>query len=118
MSTITRFDLEGHNRFSHRSGFYVGDAGKFEDIVNFWNLRAANLGVLFFDPAHEARFKALRDSYVKILEENGEHLSEPIPPVWVWSAKKDPGIYAKDFGKKGVNFPATIAHFLPTVDFP
>jgi len=28
------------------------------------------------------------------------------------------GIYAKDFGKKGANFPATIAHFLPTVDFP
>src|SRR5712692_1163068 len=61
-STITRFELEGHNRFGHRSGFYIGDASKFEDIVNFWNLRAANLGVLFFDPAHEGRFKALRDS--------------------------------------------------------
>jgi hypothetical protein len=25
-STVTRFELEGHNRFSHRSGFYIGDA--------------------------------------------------------------------------------------------
>jgi hypothetical protein len=116
-SAITRLELEGHNKFGHRSGFYIGDASKFEDIVNFWNLRAANLGVLFFDPAYEVRFKALRDSYVKSLEENGDKLTLT-PPVSVWSAKEYPDINGKDFGEKGVIFAGRIAHFLPPVDFP
>jgi hypothetical protein len=117
-SAITRFELEGYNRFGHRSGFYVGDATNFEDIVNFWNLRAANLGVLFFAPAHEPRLKGLRDSFVKFLEGSESQLSDPTPPVWAWSVSGEPPINPKDFGKNGFISGAAIARFLPSVDFP
>ena len=118
-SKITMLELEGHNRFSRRCGFYIGDAGSFEDIVNFWNLRAAAQGVLFFDPKREARFKALRDSYVKFLEdERNEDDRLGLPPVSVWSAKQDPEINGKDFGEKGVIIAGTIARFLTPEDSP
>src|SRR5262249_20299443 len=47
--------------------FYVGDAQNFDDIVNFWNLRASDIELLFFDPAHTGRLAPLRDAYLKAL---------------------------------------------------
>jgi hypothetical protein len=117
-SAITRFELEGHNRFGHRSGFYVGDANNFEDIVNFWNLRSANLAVVFFDPAHEERFKAIRDSFVQFLDGNEPELNDTTPPVWVWSVGGNPPINPQEFGKKGFISATAIARFLPSIDFP
>lgn len=37
-------------------GFYVGSATNFDDLVAYWNLRAANIDVMFVDPAHIGRF--------------------------------------------------------------
>jgi hypothetical protein len=40
-------------------GFYVGDCCSFDDILTFWNLRAAGAGVAFVDPKHLHRFGEL-----------------------------------------------------------
>ncbi|MGA9391935.1 MAG: hypothetical protein WBV69_15995 [Candidatus Sulfotelmatobacter sp.] len=44
-------------------GFYVGSANDFDDIVNYWNLRASDLQVLFLDPSHAERMKQLRRAH-------------------------------------------------------
>lgn len=36
-------------------GFYVGRAGCFDDLVTFWNLRAADIALEFFDERYAAR---------------------------------------------------------------
>jgi hypothetical protein len=41
-----------------RPGFYIGDADNFMDLVNFWNLRAADIGLVFIDPRYTERLKA------------------------------------------------------------
>lgn len=41
------------------SGFYYGDGSNLDDLVAFWNLRAADLGLLFVDRTHAARFAQL-----------------------------------------------------------
>lgn len=37
-------------------GVYVGDAQNIEDVVHFWNIRAAGSELLFYDPAFATRF--------------------------------------------------------------
>lgn len=37
-------------------GFYSGDLGNLEDLVCFWNLRAADIPVMFVDPKHVDRY--------------------------------------------------------------
>jgi hypothetical protein len=48
-------------------GVYWGSLQTFEDVVNFWNLRAADLDLVFFDPAHEGRLSQIADAYVQVL---------------------------------------------------
>ena len=38
-------------------GFYVGEADNFTDLVNFWNLRAADIALSFFDLRHADRLR-------------------------------------------------------------
>jgi hypothetical protein len=52
------------------AGFYVGTANEFSDIVNCWNLRAADLDIIFFDPAAEVRLRGLKDAYLTALRED------------------------------------------------
>jgi len=75
-SALTAFGLDWSG-FSPRgdAGFYIGDAGSFDDLINFWNLRAANLDLLFYDLAHKGRLEALKDAYV------AELLKRPADPV-------------------------------------
>lgn len=69
-SALSRFDL-----WRDRSpnwdfpGLYVGEANDFGDVVNFWNLRAASVEVLFFDPGHEARLGEMARAYLKLVRE-------------------------------------------------
>ena len=53
-------------------GVYWGSLQAFEDVVNFWNLRAADLDLVFYDPAHEGRLSQLVESYVRVLSARQE----------------------------------------------
>lgn len=44
-------------------GVYVGDADNFDDLVNFWNLRAAGASLFFYDPRYSERQAQALDSY-------------------------------------------------------
>jgi hypothetical protein len=50
-------------------GFYAGRADDFQDIVNYWNLRAAGLNLMFLDPAHAERLAPLRESHSEFIKQ-------------------------------------------------
>ena len=45
-------------------GFYAGKAGEFEDVVNYWNLQASDLNVIFLDPSYTERMKQIRSAHI------------------------------------------------------
>ena len=65
-SRLTADDLEPDGP-SPDHGVYVGDSENFDDLVNFWNLRAAGSGVVFFDPRHTKRFGELLENHKRWL---------------------------------------------------
>jgi hypothetical protein len=61
-SRLTAVDLDADEP-GPDNGIYVGDADNFEDLVNFWNVRAAGAGLIFYDPRHAARLTGLLDAH-------------------------------------------------------
>jgi len=61
-SRLTAVDLDA-DESGPDNGIYVGDADNFDDLVNFWNIRAAGAGIVFYDPRHAARLTPLLDSH-------------------------------------------------------
>jgi hypothetical protein len=59
ISFLSRFGLQAHYGIPagwDHPGFYSGDAGNLNDLVTYWNLRAANIPILFVDPNHIGRY--------------------------------------------------------------
>lgn len=52
------------------AGFYVGDSGNFDDLSEFWNLRAAGKDLWFYDPAHAERLNAFKENLILYLKEH------------------------------------------------
>jgi len=91
---MPRYSLSGFNRLyvdqhyivrNHRNapGFYMGDASNFDDLVNYWNLKAADILLLFFDHAHADRLTHFREFWLGQLPQfmrpnEGHHR----PAVW------------------------------------
>lgn len=69
-SDLTGVDLNW-DRSPHQTtiGFYVGSANDFADVVNYWNLRASDLAVIFLDPAHLDRLNLLKESHSDFIRE-------------------------------------------------
>jgi hypothetical protein len=69
LSTLTGHMLEWEIPPRHAyAGLYVGSPTKFEDIVNFWNIRATDAQVFFFDPAQEQRLGKSMDQFLQDLD--------------------------------------------------
>jgi hypothetical protein len=99
-SEISSFELQ-RSRIPrwNQAGFYVGVASEFSDIVNFWNLRAADLDVIFFDPAAQTRLGALKDAYLAALREHRGRLVDPEDHIGVWhreGTQVDPALFGED----------------------
>jgi hypothetical protein len=87
-SALSRFNLSRDRSPNwDYPGLYVGDANDFEDIVNFWNLRAAGVQVIFFDPEHEARLGEMARAYVKLLKERPREEGTFEGAFGIWSKK-------------------------------
>jgi hypothetical protein len=60
IATLNKMYMERHytvrNYWDHH-GFYIGEADSFDDLLNFWNLRAADIHLQFFDGRHADRLK-------------------------------------------------------------
>jgi hypothetical protein len=81
------------------SGVYVGDAHDFEDIVNFWNLRAADADLIFYDPVHQARLKKLKDAFLEALDARVANSTRWEDSVAVW-AKEGRDVDLREFSER------------------
>lgn len=70
-------------------GFYVGSADSFDDLVNFWNLRASGVDVMFLDPDHGDRLALLRDDFTKHIAQIQARVRETDHTIAVWSRSQD-----------------------------
>jgi hypothetical protein len=79
-----------HRHYSIRpgwdyAGFFVGDAANLDDLVRFWNIRAADIQLHFVDPAHLPRYAAIMPKLGQRLRADLSHLDEHRRKVAVWS---------------------------------
>jgi DNA-directed RNA polymerase subunit RPC12/RpoP len=62
-------------------GIYIGNEKSFEDLVNFWNLRAAGSHILFLARDHLPRQRALIEAHLKKLD--NQRASNPNLEDWI-----------------------------------
>lgn len=68
-------------------GLFIGDASNLDDLVIFWNLRAADIGLQFIDPQHMPRYEYVRPKYEELIKEGLAHLDEHRRKLAVWSQR-------------------------------
>jgi hypothetical protein len=85
---LTRHGLNRHYTVRagwNCAGFFVGDAGNIDDLVCFWNLRAADIQLQFVDPAHMQRYAVVRPEYEKRTLAGLAHLDGHRRNLAIWS---------------------------------
>jgi hypothetical protein len=65
-SRLTAVDLDADD-YGPDDGIYVGDADDFEDLVTFWNIRAAGAAIVFYDARYGARLGRLLEAHKRWL---------------------------------------------------
>lgn len=112
IADISAADLDW-DRVPARStmGFYAGKASEFEDLVNYWNLRASDLNVIFLDPSHAERMKQIRNAHIdailKRYEADRQQIHGYASVGWnkdkipIWSRSQDV-VAALEFSKEDV----------------
>jgi hypothetical protein len=89
-SDISALDLRWDRVPSNASmGFYAGKADDFDDLVNYWNLRAADLNVLFLDPNHSRRLERLRDDHLEFIQQRQGSTEYRKKRIHVWSRSQE-----------------------------
>jgi hypothetical protein len=94
---LTTVELETslfHHSTREDPGFYYGDSQSFRDLVNFWNLRACDIDLVFFDPAHANRLRPLIDAYSMALRSRPKR-HEWSHAITIWQRDRD---VSHDFG--------------------
>jgi hypothetical protein len=73
----------------HAPGFFVGKSEDFEDLVRHWNLRAANIPLLFVDQSCFTRYAEIAPAWEKAMRETVAHRHEWERDLAVWSRHED-----------------------------
>lgn len=69
-------------------GFYYGDALDFTDLVNFWNLRACDIELFFYDPTSAERLRPFVEAYSALLHDRPKRSPSP-SEVSVWQRDRN-----------------------------
>jgi hypothetical protein len=89
---LTTVDLEEAPPYSFGSreepGFYYGNAADLTDLLNFWNLRACDVDLLFYDPAQGDRLQLLIAAYAAWLRQRPRRATS-FPDIAVWKKDRD-----------------------------
>ena len=88
LGSLSRLGLYRH--YSVRPGWdqpgvFVGDVANIEDLVAFWNLRAADIRLQFVDPNHWDRYEQVLPAYIHSVRETVAHLAEHRRRLAVWT---------------------------------
>ena len=71
------------------AGFYVGSADNLDDLVCFWNLRAADISLEFFDPAHASRYAIIKPAAEQRILARLAPLDEHRRQLAIWSRAEE-----------------------------
>jgi hypothetical protein len=88
LSWFSRAYMKQHysvrNHWAH-PGIYVGSPKNFDDLVNFWNLRATGTYLMFYSPEHVQRLDGERDRWLGQLRSRpkGQFESDNFISIWV-----------------------------------
>ena len=67
--TITGYGLyPDRSPWARHPGLYIGQVDNFDDIVNYWNLRAAGVPLLFYDLEHGERLESVTNSFLESIQ--------------------------------------------------
>lgn len=81
-------------------GFYVGDVADFDDLITYWNLRAADIPLWFVDPNHLDRFSQLIPAWERAAEQLLARAPEHRKRVAVWARSDDHQAALKLFDRR------------------
>jgi len=100
---LTTLDLTPHHTSSwgrdwRSPGFYYGDSQTFTDLVLFWNLRACNIDLVFYDPAYAARLNDLRDDFLSRLRSRARDPLGWERHITVWGRRRVESDELRDWG--------------------
>ncbi|MBI4208348.1 MAG: hypothetical protein HY538_01400 [Deltaproteobacteria bacterium] len=90
------------NPNGEKAGFYYGDTNNFEDVINFWNLRASDIDLFFYDPSHAQRLDGLKDNYTKALLAQPSRFGDATKWVNVWGKNHEVLKDIPAFGSNGM----------------
>lgn len=107
-SNITTYELLRYRSDQWGNpGFYVGDSQDFTDLVNFWNLRAADIDLMFYDLAQAKRLNPLKESYLGAVSKALRGSARWDKRVAVWSKSDKCDIKKSLFGPDVTRFTAS-----------
>jgi hypothetical protein len=71
------------------AGFFVDDARNIDDLVTFWNLRAADIQLQFIDPEHLGRYAIIKPEFEKRTVAYLADLDEHRRQIAIWSRSEN-----------------------------
>ena len=102
IASLSRHGLKQHygvRNDRNNPGFFAGDATNLEDLICFWNLRAANVALLFVDSNHAPRYTTIIPEWEKWIREMVAGRHEWDRHVSVWSRRDNMEELLKPFGE-------------------
>ncbi len=101
LSGLGQYGIKQHysikNSFDHE-GFYLGNVDDFDDLINFWNLRATDIKLVFFDPRYSNRLSNIREKWLDVLNKTPEEYLKHKNKVGVWHKNRDSEFDLSIFG--------------------
>lgn len=77
-----------------KGSFYYGNANCFMDIVNYWNLRACHMDIMFYDKNYSSRLDLSKNKYFELNTQNAEKKPfDFLKYIDVWTDPKEKKVF-------------------------
>jgi hypothetical protein len=101
INRISAFDLFPYGgRLPSNDGIYVGSVLDFEDLVNYWNLKAGHRRILFYDPHYSTRLESQRDHFLDALRKTLDSDKIWKDRITIWTKDGNNSIDVNDYGSE------------------
>lgn len=87
VSAFCRAFMQQHytvQNYRGHPGIYVGSASDFDDLATFWNLRATNTSLMFYDPNQATRFEPNLTDWFALLRSRPKGRFESENSIAIW----------------------------------
>ena len=102
VSAFSRAFMRQHysvQNYRGHPGIYVGSASDFDDLVAFWNLRATDTSLMFYDPSQAMRFEPNLADWFALLRSRPKGRFESENSIAIWFKDNVPKPDVSMFGQ-------------------